>query len=168
MLGRSRTIVTGALLALAVLAPAAQAADDPTDKWARWLGTPREATVRSLDFLGTLYAGTEDDGVYSSPLAAGPWSQINTGLEAPGADSVRQVKAAPSGLLYAATSAGLFSAQPGGGAWAPVGQGVGPRKLNMGGIQSIMFNDPSGTDMTVAVSGAAGPGVYNSSDGGAN
>jgi hypothetical protein len=161
-----RTLLAGGLLAAAITAAPAQAA--VPDNWVRWGGAHREATVRSLDFLGTLYAGTEDDGVFTSPTAIGPWTQMNTGLEAPGADSVRQVKAAPSGIVYAATTAGLFSSPSGSGAWSPVGQGPGERKLNMGGIQSIMFNDPSGADMTVAVAGAGGPGVYYSSDFGAH
>ncbi len=163
-----RNLLAGALLALTITATAAPAQAAVPDKWARWIATPREATIRSLDFLGTLYASGENEGVYTAPLAAGPWTQINTGLEAPNAKSVFQVKAAPSGVLYAATSAGLFSRPSGGSTWSPVGQGTGDRKLNMGGVQSIVFNGPTGTDMTVAIAGAAGPGVYNSSDAGAH
>lgn len=82
--------------------------------------------------------------MFTSLAAPGPWSQQNTGLDSVPAQSVRQVKASPDG------------------------QGTGARKLNMGGVQSIIFNDPSGQDMTVAVAGAGGAGVYYSSDGGSN
>jgi hypothetical protein len=160
--------VTAAVaLVVAVAAPAQGAVPD---KWARWVSPTPDVTIRSLDFLGPgLFASGETNGVFSSPGSTfGPWSQQNTGLDAQtGAQSVRQVKVGPNGLLYAATTAGLFSAQPG-GAWSPVGQGSGPRRLNMGGIQSIVFNDPSGMDMAVAVAGAGGAGVYYSSDGGVN
>jgi hypothetical protein len=164
MLGRTRSVVTGALLALAVAAPAAQAA--VPDQWTRWANVPRDTTIRSLDWAGALYAASESDGVYWSANPFGPWSDMNDGLTAPAADDVRQVKAGPNGLVYAATSAGLYAAQPA-GAWKQVGGGTGTDKLNMGGIQSIMFNDPSGSDMTVAVAGAAGAGVWNSANGGA-
>lgn len=168
------TAVLSAFVFSAAGATAAHAADpDPIDKWARWQGTPRNATVRSLDFIGPLlFAGTEDDGVYTSPLSVGPWTQRNDGLlppqAAPEADSIREIKTSPDGQVYAATSAGLFRSPAGQGGWTQVGGGAGARKLNMGGIQSIMFNDPTGTDMTVAVAGAAGAGVYFSSDGGAH
>jgi len=161
-----RILLAGALLALAFTAAPAQAA--LPDLWVRSSGSISDSTVRSLDFLGTLYAGTEDDGIFTAPAAGVPWTPMSSGLDAPGAMSVRQVKAAPSGIIYAATTAGLFSSPSGSGSWSPVGQGPGERKLNMGGVQSIMFNEPSGADMTVAISGAGGPGVYNSSDFGAH
>ena len=155
------------LSVLAAAAPAHAADPDTFDQWARWGGAPRDATVRSLDFIGPLLFGaTEDDGVFSSPTAVGVWTQSNSGLEMPGAKNVRQVKTGPDGRTYAATTAGLFRSPAGQGGWQPVGQGAGPRKLNMGSVQSIMFNGPTGTDMTVAVAGAGGAGVYYSSDGG--
>ena len=169
---RTRTglfLSTLLLSTTALAAPALAAGDgDPFDQWLRWGGSPREATVRSLDFIGpALFAGSESDGVFMSPTAIGPWTQQNGGLDSTAAaDDVRQVKAAPNGLVYAATSAGLFRSPAGQGGWTQVGGGVGSRKLNMGGIQSIMFNGPTGTDITVAVAGAGGAGVYYSSDNG--
>jgi hypothetical protein len=44
------------------------------------------------------------------------------------------VKAAHSGILYAATTAGVFSSPSASGACSPVGERPGERKLNMGGI----------------------------------
>ena len=56
MLGRTRSAATGALLALAVMAPAAQAA--VPDTWTRWANVPRDTTIRSLDWAGALYAAS--------------------------------------------------------------------------------------------------------------
>src|SRR3954465_10053340 len=154
---------------LVLLVPSTAGADVP-DTWTRWLAEAPDTTIRSLDFIGpNLFAAGESNGVFSSPAGGGPWSQQNSGLDSVPAQSVRQVKASPDGQLYASTSAGLFKSGAGGStAWQPVGQGTGPRKLNMGGVQGIVFNSPDGLDMTVAVAGAAGAGVYYSSDGGAN
>ncbi|MBJ7472185.1 MAG: hypothetical protein JHD16_12840 [Solirubrobacteraceae bacterium] len=165
---RAGLVLSTLLLSTVAASPALAADPDTADQWGRWIATPREGTVRSLDFIGPLlFAGTESDGVFTSPTAPGPWTQQNAGLDGTtSADDVRQVKVAPSGLVYAATSAGLFRSPAGQGGWTQVGGGTGARKLNMGGIQSIMFNGPSGTDMTVAVAGAAGAGVYFSSDNG--
>jgi len=152
---------TGAVLALAGPAQAVT-----LDKWIPWTASPSGATIRSLDFIGpVLYGGSEGDGVFSAPLSVGPWTQLNGGLDAPGATSVRQV-VANSGQLYAATTAGLYRAPAGGGNWSPVGQGAGTRKLNGGGVQSIVFNSP--TDMVVGTAAGSPTGVLYSSDGGEN
>src|SRR4051812_3636665 len=158
---RLAAALTGCLILLALAGSAAAAVPD---QWTRWVSNQPGATVRSLDFIGPqLFAASEDDGVYSSFGALGPWSQQNSGLEAPGADSVRQV-VSNSGNLYAATSAGLFRSAGGSGSWTQVGIGDPPRRLIQGGIQSIVFNSP--TDMVVAVAGASPSGVFFSSDGG--
>ncbi len=162
----ARRLLVSALLALTVVPATADAA--VPDKWTRWKATPADATVRSLDFIGVnLFAASQEDGVFSSPSTAGPWNQQNGGLDTPSSKQVYQAKVSPSGAVYAATSGGLFKSATGMGGWQPVGQGPGPRKLSMGGVQSIVFNG-SDQDMAVAVSGAAGAGVYYSSDGGAN
>src|SRR3954451_17497566 len=156
-----------AIALLVLLVPSVAGADVP-DKWTRWLADTPDTTIRSLDFIGpNLFAAGESNGVFSSLAVTGPWSQQNSGLGSVPAQSVRQVKASPAGQLYACTSAGLFRSGAGGStSWQPVGQGPGPRKLSMGGVQSIIFNTPDGLDMTVAVAGAAGAGVYYTSDGG--
>ena len=164
-----RSIAMVLATATVALAAAATASAAVPDKWGRW-GTssgPRDTTIRSLDFTtpATLYGASESDGIYTSPTALGPWSQQNGGLDPQtGAQSVRQVVAS-QGVLYAATSAGLFTSSAGSD-WAPVGQGPGPRKLNQGGIQSVIVNGPG--DLLAAVAGAASPGIYYSSDNGAN
>src|SRR3954469_7794108 len=158
------------LALLALLVPVAGAGADVPDKWTRWFADTPDTTVRSLDFIGpNLFAAGESNGVFKSFAVTGPWTQQNAGLDSVPAQSVRQVKASPDGQLYACTSAGLFKSGAGGTtSWPPGGQGPGPRKLNMGGVQSIVFNDPTGQNMTVAIAGAAGAGVYYTSDGGAN
>jgi hypothetical protein len=148
-------LLAGATTASAVAVP---------DVWVHWLGSPPGATVRSLDFTtpATLFAGSDGDGVYSSPTAVGPWTQSNSGLEPQAAKQVRQVVAA-QGTLYAATSAGLFNSLTG-ASWQPVGQGAGTRKLNQGGVQSVIVPAPG--NIVAAVAGASPPGVFYSSDNG--
>src|SRR3954454_24714744 len=151
-----------ALLAFGALPAAAQASG--ADTWIPWVASPSDAWVRSLDFVGPLlFGGSEDDGVFVSPTSVGPWTQQNSGLDASGAKSIRQV-VSNSGNLYAATSAGLFRSAGGVGAWTQIGIGDPPRRLIQGVIQSIVFNSP--TDMVVAVAGASPSGMFYSSDGG--
>src|SRR4051794_7061012 len=157
-----RCIIGCALLALGLLPTAAQATG--SDTWVPWVASPSDAWVRSLDFIGpALFGGSEDDGVFVSPTAVGPWTQLNGGLDAAGAKSIRQI-VSNAGNLYAATSAGLFRSAGGVGTWAQIGIGDPPRRLIQGGIQSIVFNSP--TDMVVAVAGASPSGIFYSSDGG--
>lgn len=164
-----RLLLTALVLTTASAAPAMAADPDTADQWQRWVtepGTSREAWVRSLDFIGPLlFAGAEGEGVFQSPTAPGPWSEENDGLKGiPGAMTVHQVSVSPDGQVYAATSAGLFRSPAGVGGWKQVGGGEGLRKLNMGGINAIKFNGPTGTDITVGVAGAGGAGVYYTSD----
>src|SRR5689334_15026568 len=143
---------TLAALAASVLFATAASADAPPDTWVRWISNSPDHTVRSLDFLGpTLFGSSDSAGVFASESGTfATWSQQNGGLPEATSQNVRQVQLSGfDGLLYAATSAGLFSSPPPGDGWQPVGNGVGPRKLNMGGVQSIVFNAPG--DMTVAV-----------------
>lgn len=166
----ARLLLAAVALSTAAAATPAMAADpDTPDQWQRWItepGTSREAWVRSLDFIGPLlFAGAEGEGVFQSPTAPGPWSEENDGLKnIPGATTVHQVSVSPDGQVYAATSAGLFRSPAGQGGWKQVGGGEGPRKLNMGGVNAIKFNGPTGTDITVGVAGAGGAGVYYTSD----
>src|SRR4051794_8028382 len=148
-------LLAGATSASAVAVP---------DVWVHWLGSPSDATVRSLDFTTpvTLFAGSDGDGVYSSPSAIGPWTQKNGGLNDQTSKQVRQVVAA-QGTLYAATSAGLFTSLTG-DSWQPVGQGPGTRKLDQGGVQSVVVPAPG--QLVAAVAGASPPGVFYSSDNG--
>src|SRR4051794_3076928 len=160
---RLLAVLLAALAALLAGASSASAVAVP-DVWVHWLGTPSDATVRSLDFTTpvTLFAGSDGDGVYSSPSAIGPWTQHNGGLNDQASKQVRQVVAA-QGKLYAATTARLFTSITG-DKWQPVGQGPGTRKLNQGGVQSVVVPAPG--QLVVAVAGASPPGVFYSSDNG--
>jgi hypothetical protein len=166
-------LLIGTLL-LGLVAPAVAPAAVP-DKWVRWLRIPdfdgardeRSAWVRSVDTIGTqLYVGTEGDGVFTSPLSIGPWLSFNGGLEDQAARKAVREVVSGGGQLYAATSAGLFRSFAAPSSWQPVGQGAGPRKLNMGGIQAIHFNVPF-VDQDIVV-GTASYGVWYSSDFGEN
>ncbi|MEA2496804.1 MAG: hypothetical protein QOJ29_4715, partial [Thermoleophilaceae bacterium] len=165
MTKRILAVLISAVAALLAGAGSASAVAVP-DIWVHWLGSPPGATVRSLDFTTpvTLFAGSDGDGVYSSPSAIGPWSQSNGGLNDQASKQVRQVVAA-QGTLYAATTAGLFTSITGNN-WQPVGQGPGTRKLNQGGVQSVVVPAPG--QLVAAVSGASPPGVFYSSDNGAH
>src|SRR3954469_10025553 len=153
------------LVALTCVASAQAAVPD---QWTRWQGGP-ETWVRSLDYVtpAQLVAGSEGDGVFSSTNAIGPWSDVSSSLT--GAQRTVHQAVAQNGQVYLASSAGLFSGDGQGGGWTQLG--VDPatppgQQLNMGGVQSILFNSP--TDMVVAIAGAGGPGVYYSSDAGAH
>ncbi len=116
-----RALLTLLLLQLALAAPASAA----PDQWTRW-AVPQNlgisATVRSLDFTapGVVYAGTEDDGVFRSIGGPFAWEQDNDGLGAPGADNIRHV-VSRNGILYAATSVGIFKKPANGPTGAPHG-----------------------------------------------
>src|SRR4051812_42305192 len=168
MPARSLKLTLAAVAAFLTMAVSAMAAAPP-DTWVRWISNSPNHTVRSLDFLGpSLFGSSDSGGVFASESGTfADWSQKNNGLNDATAQNVHQVQLSPfDGLLYAASSAGLFASQPPGDGWQPVGNGTGPRKLNMGGVQSIVFNAPG--DMVVAVAGAAGPGIYYSGDQGQN
>jgi hypothetical protein len=161
-----RRLLTAATAIVAVLlaaAPGSLAAG--LDSWTPWVATPQDTWIRSLDFTAasTLVASSDGDGIFQAGATHGPWAQTNGGLTTPGDLSAYQVLAS-GGQLYAATSGGLFRAPQGGGGWTQLGGGIGDDKLNMGGIESVVVNSPS--SIVTAVSGAAGPGVYTTSDGG--
>ena len=143
-------------------APAHAALDDP---WSRWVladvNASRDVWTRSLDFIGVkLFAGTEGDGVFTSTSPLANWATANGGLNTVERKQVRQVVSKGSNL-YAATSAGLFKSVNGAASWTQLGTGDPPRRLTMGGIQTVHPN--STTDLVV---GTASFGVYYSSDSG--
>lgn len=151
-----------ALLATA-LTPAAPAApvEDPWTRWVTPLDVQRDAWARSLDFVGPkLFAGTEDDGIFTSSNALGPWALANGGLDTVNKRQIRQVVSKDT-TLYAATSGGLFKSGSGAISWTQLGTGAPPRRLMMGGIQTVHVN--SATDLVV---GTASFGIYYSSDSG--
>jgi hypothetical protein len=161
MRGRIGAFLTAAAAGFLLIAPAALA----SDAWTQWTASPQETTIRSLDFTAatTLVASSESDGIFQSPATQGPWTQTNSGLPQGGLSAYQVV--ASGGSLYAATGGGLFTAPQGPNpSWTQLGAGPGNNTLDMGGIESVVVESPSA--LVVAVAGAAGPGVYTSSDGG--
>ena len=114
----------------------------------------------------TLYAATEDDGVWrSTNVGLTGWEDVSEDLKQnyPGAQHVRTVYASGS-TIYAGTSVGLFKSNGGNGGWQPVAQGPEidpkkPTKLNKA-VQAV-FSGPATT-----IAGVASGGVYRSTDGG--
>ena len=145
------------------LAPAQAAAPDV---WVKWnLG---DVWIRSLDYVTPtqLVAGSETDGVYTASSAAGPWTDITGNLPTLG----RQVHqaAGQSGQIFLATSGGLYRGS-GGGSWTKLGvdSGTAPEKrLDQGGVQSVVFPTGQASSLVVATSGSGRDGVFFSSDSG--
>ncbi len=161
------------LLTLAAVSTLVTFAAAPTAN-ANWLGLPglgagnadwvREYATDSTKV--TMYAATEDDGVFRSTNNGLNWSAFNTGLDGiPGAKNVRTVFTSGT-TVYAGTSAGLFKSS-GGGGFQPVAQGPeqdpkNPKKLNAP-VQAVFTGILPGSPMLAAV---ASGGVYKSTDGG--
>ena len=113
---RFRPLLTLAAVSTLVTFAAAPAAQ------ADWLGLPglgsgtadwvREYATDTTKV--TMYAATEDDGVFRSSQNGVTWSAFNTGLEGvPGAKNVRTVFTSGT-TVYAGTTAGLFKSTGGG------------------------------------------------------
>ena len=117
---------------------------DDLDVWVRAFGTSG----------GTMYAGTEGDGVFRSTNGGLSWSTFSTDLPT-GSDSIRDIEAGVSDVLIA-TNGGVWKSS--GGAWQPLGQGDGANKLNLP-AQSLY------SQAGVLFAGVVG-GVYRSSDNG--
>lgn len=144
------------------LPPASAAAPDV---WAKWnLG---DTWIRSLDRVGgLLVAGSETSGVYTASSAAGPWSDVSGNLST-SAKHVRQA-VGQSGQIYLATSAGLFKGS-GGGSWSQLGVADSTpqsQRLDMGGIQSVVFPAGSASTIVVSTAGTSPTGVFYSTDSG--
>jgi len=156
--------VLGALIALAVAAPA-QAAPS---SWSSLLGLTalqNASWVRAyaVDTTPTtIYAGTEGSGVFRSLNSGGTWSTFSTGL--PAGSNIRTIYPTP-GKVYAGTTTGLYSSAAG-GSWQPVAQGsepnpASPIRLNAA-VQAVL--SPAGTTL---LAGTVSGGVYKSGDSGA-
>lgn len=165
---RFRPLLTTVAVSTLITFAAAPAAD------ANWLGLPglgsgtadwvREYATDSTKV--TMYAATEDDGVFRSTNNGVTWNAFNTGLDGiPGAKNVRTVFTSGT-TVYAGTTAGLFKSA-GGGGFQPVAQGPeqdpkNPKKLNQA-VQAVFSGVLPGSPMLAAV---ASGGVYKSTDGG--
>lgn len=162
---RLRSLLALCLLPLAVVALASPARAAVADTWVK---TSADHWIRSLDYVtpGTLVAGSEGDGVFTASTAAGPWTDVSGNLSAT-AKHVHQA-VGQGGQIYLATSAGLFKGS-GNGSWAQLGDDDSTpqsQRLDMGGVQSVVFPTGSASYLVAAIAGTGGPGVYYSSDSG--
>lgn len=136
------------------------------DTWVKWnLG---DKWIRSLDYVGTdLIAGSETSGVFRSPTAAGPWTDVSSNLTTLG-KQVRQTDNVGS-TVYIATSAGLFKGNGTGGAWTQVGNNPSIpsyQRLDQGGVQAVRFPTNSASYIVVGTSGSGRDGIFYSTDSG--
>lgn len=158
---RLRMSLLAAAAALVALAAPSPATAAPDPGWIHWVGPSGEdadAWVRVFGSFGTtMYAGTEGDGVFRSTDNGITWSAFSTGLP-PGSDSIRDIDAGATSVTIS-TDGGLWKSTNG-GAWQPIGQGVGPNKLNAS-VQTLFQATPA-SPMLAGVVG----GLYKSTDSG--
>ena len=111
----------------------------------------------NLVLLGTgeMPTGSTGDGLFRSQNAGITWARYGPQLPA-GSDSVRQIDAGLTSVTVA-TDGGIWKSSNG-GAWQPVGQGVGADKLNAA-VQTLLSPIPGTT-----LAGVVG-GVFRSTDG---
>lgn len=161
-----RTSASALALVLLLATTTAPARASVPDTWTGWnLG---DIWVRSLDYVTPtmLVAGSESSGVFVSPSAAGPWTDISGNLSG-SAKHVRQA-VGQSGQIYLATSAGLFTGS-GNGSWSQLGvDDATPQsqRLDQGGVQSIVFPTGQSSTIVVATAGSGRDGVFWSTDSG--
>jgi photosystem II stability/assembly factor-like uncharacterized protein len=161
-----RSCLLAALATAAVLAGATPA-DAALSTWSSLLGL---APANSATWVrvytpdptapGTIYAGTEGNGVFKSTNNGGTWTAFSTGLPTP--SNVRSITVVGS-KVYTGTSDGLFSSS-GGGGWQPVAQGAEPNPA-----KPSRLNEPVQALLAVGgtlIAGTASGGIFRSTDGG--
>ena len=149
------------LLSLFCLLALAAPAQAGISTWTPAIGLTEPWTREFEPHLGSVYAGTEFDGVFKSDNAGISWSAVSGGLSASnGSMSIRSLDSI-GGTLFAGTTAGLFKLS--GSTWQPVGQApdtaVGKRLDKA--VQTVLSSGG------VMLAGVASGGVYRSTDGGA-
>ena len=103
----------------------------------------------------TLWAGTQQHGVWRSADGGAIWAAVNTGLTN---QAVRSLTVAADGTLFAGTTAGgIFRSTDGGGSWAKVGAGV-----TESDIISLAASPNYATDGTIFA--GTGGGILSSTD----
>ncbi|WP_457424704.1 WD40/YVTN/BNR-like repeat-containing protein [Roseateles sp. P5_E7] len=133
------------------------------DKGANWIainqglvGNVVRAVLPSPTKAWQVWAAVGDGTVYRSDNAGQQWVVAGSGLPAGG---VNLLAMGPDGVLFAATTQGVYRLPAGGNTWvAATGAGAG--------AISLLWADPLVSGKVFAAS--AGGGLYGSSDGGAN
>jgi photosystem II stability/assembly factor-like uncharacterized protein len=120
-------------------------------QWTRTNGPEGVAVSTLANINGTIYAGTEVNGVYSSTDDGLIWVARNSGIETYGISAI----IGHQGYIFAGTfGGGVYRSSDGGITWAP------PSNGNTLFITSLVFNDP------YIYAGAGFSGLYRSSDNG--
>jgi len=155
-----------AALAAAIVALAlAAAASGASGSWST--GGPTNADVTDLvvdpDTPQTVYAASDDGGVYKSIDGGESWASVNTGLASGDADVVNALAIDPETpqTLYAATQDGIFKTTNGAASWTAASEGI---TAPLDAILSLAI-DPSEPE-TLYAGGRFGGGVFKTTDGG--
>jgi photosystem II stability/assembly factor-like uncharacterized protein len=120
-------------------------------QWTRTNG-PEGVAISSLANIdGTIYAGTEVNGLYASTDDGIKWAPLNAGIETQEVTSV----ASQAGYLFAGTfGSGVYRSTDGGQTWMP------PLSGGNLAVTAMVVNDP------YIFAGSIEEGVYRSSDNG--
>ena len=125
----------------------------------------RTLVVSPLDSW-TIYAGTQEKGVWVTEDGGATWKARNSGISSESVNALLVHPAAPS-ILYAGTATGVYKSLDAGLTWVPSSEG-----LAKDAYVSSLAIDPknsavvyAGTIGTVTVLGGTG-GVFKSTDGG--
>ena len=120
-------------------------------QWTRTNGPEGVAVSTLANIDGTIYAGTEVNGVYTSNDDGLTWVARNPGIETYGITSI----ISHQGYIFAGTfGGGVYRSSDGGITWTP------PSNGNTLFITSLVFNDP------YIYAGAGFSGLFRSSDNG--
>ncbi len=106
---------------------------------------------------GTLYAGTDGDGVFESLNGGALWALASTGITSP---YVYALTVDRSGALYAGTPEGVFVRPQAGASWQAASTGLGGVGVN------VLESDPSVPGHVYA--GTDGGGFFKTTNGGMN
>jgi photosystem II stability/assembly factor-like uncharacterized protein len=121
-------------------------------QWTRTNGPEGVAVSTLANINGTIYAGTEVNGVYASTDDGITWMARNAGIETYGVSSLIKFQ----GFILAGTfGGGVYRSSDGGVTWSA------PTTGNTLYVTSLVTNDP------YIFAGAGSLGVYRSSDNGA-
>jgi photosystem II stability/assembly factor-like uncharacterized protein len=136
-----------------------------TNRAERWhllglKGKGIRTVIYSFHTKGTLFTGTEDDGIFVSTNAGETWIAINDGLESLTVYCLAQDPHNEQTLYAGTFRGGVFKSIDGGNYWKPCNNGLARLDIH------ALLVDPSDTD--VVYCGTLGGGVFVSEDAGAH
>ena len=128
-------------------------------------GLPASFSVRALALVpvgtGTIYAGSDTSGLWTSLDGGKNWASVGPGIPTPFIQDVL-VDLGNSSWVYAGTDSGVFKSVNGGASWSRAGTG-----LPYGALGSVRALAQDALHPTVLFCGIFGSGVYESLDGAA-